>query len=371
MGNFSLLIKPVSADCNLNCRYCYYHNDNKTPHSAGSRPVRMNDDTLQRMIRAYMASDQDVYSFVWHGGEPSIMPLSFYEKAVAYQKKFARTGSVISNTFQTNGVQIPKNLARFMARYRFLCGISLDGPAQIHDRYRKTIDHGPSHAMVLKGIKTLSCAGVALNALTVVSQANVHHPVETYQYLKSIGFQYLHFIPCVEIGPDGSLADFAISGEAWGQFLIKVFNEWINNDVHTVSIRLFESILAKIVYYSAIDCQNSRECNRYLLVESNGDVFPCDFFVAPAFKLGNVTKTGLETIASSDTFTTFSKGKKKWPPQCNSCKFLQFCMGDCRKFRYKRNQNDSFLSLLCPGWKKFYTACLDRFHLLGQSVIQT
>lgn len=371
MGNFSLLIKPVSADCNLNCRYCYYHNDTEAPRSRGSRPARMSDSTLQRMIRAYMASDQDVYSFIWHGGEPSIMPVSFYEKAVAYQKQFARTGASISNTFQTNGVQIPEKLARFMARYRFLCGVSLDGPAQIHDRYRKTPGHGPSHAMVIKGIETLSCAGVALNAVTVVSQANVHHPVETYRYLKSLGFQYLHFIPCVEIGQDGSLAEFAISGEEWGRFLIKVFNEWIQNDVHTVSIRLFESILAKIVYNTAIDCHNSRSCNRYLVVEANGDVFPCDFFVDSAFKLGNLSETDLETIASFDKFKTFSKGKTNWHAQCNNCKFLQFCMGDCRKFRYKRGQSDIGLSLLCRGWKNFYTASLYQFRLLGQSVILT
>lgn len=363
MGNFSLLIKPVSSDCNLNCRYCYYHNPAK-----GSHPVRMGDHTLQRMIRTYMASDQDVYSFIWHGGEPSIMPLAFYEKAVAYQKRYAGPGACISNTFQTNGVKIPKNLARFMARYRFLCGVSLDGPAHIHDRYRKTPHQGPSHALVIKGIKTLSRAGVALNALTLVSQANVHHPQKTYRYLKSLGFQYLHFIPCAETGPDGTPAPFAVNADEWGQFLIKVFNEWIQNDVHTVSIRLFESILAKIVYNTAIDCQSSRSCNRYLLVEANGDVFPCDFFVAPTFKLGNLFQTDLKTIASSDKFNAFSQGKTKWHPQCNACKFLRFCMGDCRKFRCKKAQNDAHLSLLCRGWKKFYTATLDQFHLLSQSV---
>lgn len=368
MGNFSLLIKPVSSACNLNCRYCYYHNPAKAPEAKGSPPARMNERTLRRMIRTYMASDQDVYAFIWHGGEPSIMPLAFYEKAVAYQKQYAPPGARISNTFQTNGVQIPENLARFMARYRFLCGVSLDGPAHIHDQYRKTLHHGPSHALVIKGIKTLSGAGVALNALTLVSRANVHYPLKTYRYLKSLGFEYLHFIPCAETAPDGTAAPFAINGDEWGQFLIDIFNAWIKNDVHTISIRLFESILAKIVYNTAIDCQNSRSCNRYLVVEANGDVFPCDFFAAPAFKLGNIFQTNLETIALSDQFSLFSQGKTRWHPKCNNCEFLRFCMGDCRKFRCKKNQQDAHLSLLCRGWKKFYTATLDQFHLLSQSV---
>ncbi len=368
MRPFSLLIKPVSADCNLNCRYCYYQAPDIAPGKSSRIGHRMPPEVLQALMRAYMQTQQAIYSVIWHGGEPTLLPSDFYEHAVSLQKQYARKGARISNSIQTNGTLVSDKLARFMARYRFVCGVSLDGPAHLHDIYRRTPKGRPTHANVLEGICRLAHAGVPVNVLVLVSRANVHAPLEVYNYLKTRGFDYIQFIPCVEMDADGKRAEYAISGEQWGVFLLSIFNAWFEKDIGRISIRLFEAILAKKVQGIAIDCYSGDACNRYLVVEYNGDVYPCDFFVRPGHRLGNILENTFEEMLTSEQYLQFASRKRSWSDKCAKCRFLDLCMGDCPKFRYSLEPSNHQLSLLCSGWQAFFNETVDRFQWLGESI---
>lgn len=369
MPPFSLLIKPVSGDCNLACRYCYYQGYKGSLEEKRCQPSRMAVDVLAAVIRAYMQTDQAVYSMIWHGGEPTLLPVGFYEKAIGLQKQFARRGSRISNSIQTNGVNISESLTALMARYRFLCGVSLDGPPIIHDRYRRTKKDGATHHQVLETIRKLARAGIPVNILVLVSQANVHAPQYLYDYLTGCGFNYMQFIPCVELDAGGNRLDYAISSRQWGDFLLSIFNRWFGRDIGQISIRLFESILAKLVHGSAIDCTNSDACNRYLVVEHNGDVYPCDFYVRPEYRLGNILEQSFAPIFKDRRYQAFSSAKRIWSTNCKRCAFLDLCMGDCLKYRAgKKASGDRPISLLCSGWKHFFEASIDRFRYLAASI---
>ncbi len=368
MKPFSLLIKPVSADCNLNCRYCYYRSPEVSPGKAFQIPHRMSSDILQALMRAYMQTPQTIHSMIWHGGEPMLLPSAFYEHAVSLQKRYARQGAHISNSIQTNGVHVSEKLARFMAKYRFLCGVSLDGPAHLHDIYRRTKQNRPTHEKVLAGIHRLTNASVPVNVLVLVSRANVNAPMEIYQYLKACGFNYIQFIPCVEMDANGRCHEYAISGEQWGDFLLSIFNTWFEKDVGRISIRLFESILAKEAHGIAIDCYSGDACNRYLVVEYNGDVYPCDFFVKPQYRLGNILENPFEEILTSERYLRFASEKTNWSDRCASCRFLDLCMGDCPKFRSSLEPSNHPLSLLCSGWQAFFSGTIDRFQWLSEAI---
>lgn len=362
---FSLLLKPVSAACNLKCRYCYYQGGEPPAAGGGAAFPRMSAAVLESTMRAYMQTDQDVYSMVWHGGEPTLLPRAFFAQAVALQKRYAVRGARISNSLQTNGTRISEDLAAFMAHYRFLCGVSLDGPRHVHDRYRTTAQGKGTHAAALEGMARLARAGAAVNTLAVVSAANVGSPVETYRYLKSTGATHIQFTPCVEYDTRRRLRAYAITGRQWGEFLIAVFEEWFRHDIGVVSIRLFEAVLARLVHGVAIDCYNSGACNRYLVVEHNGDVFPCDFFVRPAHKLGNVLENSFEEMLGGEPYRRFAAAKQRWGDACTACEFLALCMGDCPKFRMPAETGASRTSALCAGWKMFYGKTLGRFQRLA------
>lgn len=370
---FSLLIKPASSDCNLRCRYCYY-GQKKDSISQGRIPQSssgMSDTVLEKVIQSYMQTEQDIYSMVWHGGEPTLMPVSFFEQAIALQKQYAVKGARISNSIQTNATIISDNLASFMARYRFLCGVSLDGPPDIHNLYRKTSTGKNTHAWALNGIASLQKRGVPVNILVLVSQANVRKPLEVYRYLKKKGFTHIQFIPCLEYDKNGQPLEHSISGEEWGDFLVAVFNEWFRYDLTIFSIRIFESILAKLVYNTAIDCYNSDRCNRYLVVEQDGGVYPCDFFVEKEYLLGNLLEDSFEDIIGSTTYRQFYGKKVRWHTECDTCEFQNLCMGDCLKFRMCGNMQAHTLSPLCRGWKTFYEQTLSRFHSLSKHLMSS
>lgn len=364
MTEFSLLIKPVGSACNLACRYCYYGTCRDKPRQRPDMTGAMSAEVLDRTIAAYMATGQPVYSMVWHGGEPTLLPVSFYEKAIELQKRHAPKGARIANSLQTNGVNISPELATLLGKYRFLCGVSMDGPPEVHDLYRQTHSGKATHRLVREGTRKLHDAGVPTNTLVLVSQANVHKPVATYRYLRNAGATHLHFIPCVEWDDKGQLHDEAITGEQWGRFLVSLFNEWRKHDVGTVSIRLFESLLAKLVNGMSIDCHTSKTCDRYLVVEANGDVYPCDFYVAPEHRLGNIMDTSFEAIRQSDKYRQFAVQKTNWNAQCEGCEFVTLCMGDCCKYRMKPGR----VSVLCEGWREFYTRTLPHFSTLAKRI---
>ena len=367
MRPFTLLIKPTCADCNLRCAYCFYLGKNALYPDTG--PHRMSDAVLERLIQSYMATKQPVYTFGWQGGEPTLMGVEFFRKITALQRRYGRPGVAVANGVQTNATLIDDALAAHWAEYRFLVGCSLDGPAELHDRYRRAANGAPTHADVLHGIETLRRHQVEFNILVLVSQANVGKAAEVYRYLTGQGFLYHQYIPCVEYDDTGRLLPFAIDGEAWGRFNIELFDAWqADNDTHRVSIRHFDAALVKMVDNGVSLCSMGRDCRQYFVVEHNGDIYPCDFFVESDLKLGNVMDTAWSAAQDSPVYKTFGLRKAAWHRACDACPHLDLCAGDCLKHRPQNSDGSPVLSVLCAGWSMFYAHARAGFEALAQSV---
>ncbi|MHA2184245.1 MAG: anaerobic sulfatase maturase [Promethearchaeota archaeon] len=361
----SLLVKPASADCNLRCQYCFYIDHLK---NVETQP-RMSEDILESMITGYMQTDQNNnYAFGWQGGEPTMMGLNFFKKVVELQIKYAPPNAVISNGLQTNGTLITNDLAEFFAEYRFLLGVSLDGPQYLHDYYRRTIGLKATHSQVLRGINHLRNHNVEFNILCLVNNKTVKKPGEIYQYLKDEGFLYHQYIPCVEFDEQGKLKPFSITGEDWGDFLCEIFEQWMKEDINKVSIRLFDSILNYLVSGAYSVCYMNNNCCQYFVVEYDGNVYPCDFFVRKDLLLGNVKTHSWYDLINSGTYTTFGYQKSEFNNSCNNCPFIAFCHGDCQKHRYNILNSSRTLSILCKGWKKFYVNTLPRFKAIANQI---
>ena len=369
MRPFSLLVKPASADCNLRCHYCFYLG--KCQLYPDSTRHRMSDLVLRRMISSFLATEQPQHAFGWQGGEPTLMGLDFFKKVTAYQDEFGRPGMSVSNGLQTNGTLLDDAWCEHLARYNFLVGVSVDGPAKIHDHFRTFVDGHGAHADVMRGIQALRRNQVDFNILTLVSRSNVARPRETYRYLCEMGVLFHQYIECVEFDPDGQLMPFAITGEQWGEFLCAIFDEWYSKDTRRVSIRLFDTILTLLVDQYANTCSAGRDCRQYLVVEYNGDVYPCDFYVREDLKLGNVLTDSWESMQASPIYEAFGCRKTQWNPKCDACEFVMLCAGDCPKNRLGHGSGDPRqLSALCSGWKRFYAHALPRFELLATEIRQ-
>jgi len=330
----------------------------------------MSDDVLTRMIGSFMATEQTQYAFGWQGGEPALMGLDFFRRVTELQEQHGRSGAVVANGLQTNGTLITDELAAHFARYNFLLGVSLDGPPRIHDHYRRYPDGRGSHGHVMRGIALLRKHKVDFNVLTLVNALNVREPRQIYRYLCDRGILFHQYIECVEFGEDGQLMPFAVSGEEWGDFLCAVYDEWVKADTRRVSVRLFDSILTMMVEGVANVCQMGEDCRQYYVVEHNGDIYPCDFFVQPELRLGNILNDSWEDVGKRQIYERFGARKRHWNPECRECEFLRFCAGDCPKNRSPNAQDPGRLSALCAGWKKFYAHSLDGFRRLADGIRQ-
>lgn len=366
MKPFSLLVKPASADCNLRCAYCFYLD--RCGLYPDSTRHRMSTEVLERMISTYMATAQPVHGFGWQGGEPTLMGTAFFEKVTAFQSRYGRPGAVVSNGLQTNGTLIDDALAAHLKRYQFLCGISLDGPPEIHDAQRITSGGGGSHAAVMRGINCLKRHGVEFNILTLVSQVNVGRAAEIYHYLCDQGFFFQQYIECVEADEHGRLRPYAINGEQWGRFLCELFDVWYERDTRRVSIRMFDSVLTRLVDGVSNVCFMGTDCRQYLVVEHNGDVYPCDFFVEKELKLGNIMNDSWEAMLQHPLYRQFGLRKRDWAEECVACPYLELCAGDCPKNRLCRGIDRGGLSVLCSGWKMFYAHALPRLEKLAGQI---
>jgi uncharacterized protein len=366
MKPFSLLIKPTSADCNLRCDYCFYLSRAALyPHTSRHR---MSAEVLEQLIRTYLATDQPQYVFLWQGGEPTLMGLEFFRRVTSLQRKYGRPGAVVANGVQTNGVLIDDALAAHWAAYHFLVGVSLDGPAAVHDRYRRTSGGHGSHSRVLQGIECLKRHGVEFNALVLVSTANVERGREIYEYLCELGIYYHQYIPCVEFDPRGRPLPFTITASQWGDFLCAVFDAWLAGDFRRVSVRLFDSILVRMLGGDHTICHMGRNCCQYFVVEYNGDVYPCDFFVEADTKLGNIMQDSWQALHDSPAYRAFGRQKSAWHKRCASCPYLDYCAGDCLKHRLYGGQGPRALSWLCEGWRQFYSHALPKLTRLAAEI---
>jgi uncharacterized protein len=330
----------------------------------------MSDIVLERMISTYMATEQPQYAFGWQGGEPVLMGIDFFKRAVELQKKYGRGGASVANGLQTNATLINDEFAKLFSQYNFLVGVSLDGPKEVHDYYRTNAKGHSSHKDVLRGIECLKRNRVEFNALVLINSKNVKQAKKIYHYLCEKGIFYHQYIPCVEFDNDGRLMSFSITGKEWGNFLCGIFDQWSKGDMKKVSIRFFDSILNLLVTGKSSICHMERNCCQYFVVEYNGDIYPCDFFVKKELKLGNIKENSWEQMQRSSKYFEFGRQKTVWHNRCDGCEYVNYCSGGCLKYRlYPPRPNDPRqLSWLCEGWKKFYRHSLFYFKDLALSI---
>lgn len=355
MEPFSLLLKPVSFRCNLNCRYCFYLPKQEL---FGAAAHRMSAGTLEAVVRSYLSCPMEQYQFGWQGGEPTLAGVGFYRQAVEFQRRYGRNAAIF-NALQTNGTRLDDEWGRFLHENRFLTGISIDGPAALHDRYRCYADGRGSHAEAVRGLGVLKRHRVEYNVLTLVSAANQEHPLDVYHYLREQGVRFQQYIDCVEFDRSGCLQPFALTPGKWGEFLCRIFDEWYRYDTMNVSIRLFDSILSRLTTGVPTVCPMSGNCCNYLVTEYNGDVFPCDFHVQPEYRLGNIRRTGFGKLWNASSFRNWGQNKEPHSERCASCRYLPLCMGDCPKNR------GGGCSVLCRDWQLFYSHTIERFEKLA------
>ena len=366
--NFSLLIKPASYSCNLRCTYCFYLE--KEAIFKKTRP-RMTPDVLERMIASFMSLDLPQYGFGWQGGEPTLMGVDFFKQVVALQQTHGKTGDHVSNGLQTNGTRLNDEFCDLLAKFHFLVGLSMDGPPEIHDSQRITHLGRGSHHLVMRGLENLDKHHVEHNAMCLVTQANVKKPALVYNYFKELGMFFHQYIECVEFDEKGKLLPFAVGGHEWGEFMCGIFDEWKKSgDMYTVSVRLFDSIIFRLVEGRQNVCAMAPDCRQYFCVEHNGDVFPCDFHVLPEWRLGNIMSDGWMDMFESDKFKNFGSRKNQWNDDCANCGYLDFCQGCCPKNRPGHGEDPRKKSVLCEGWKMFYSHTLDDFKRLARKVLR-
>ena len=364
-----IMLKPVGSVCNLACEYCYYLEKSKFYPDVKNHI--MTDQILEKFIKEYMECQtmQEVL-FTWHGGETLMRPISFYKKALELQRKYAG-GRQIDNCIQTNGTLLNDEWCQFFKENNFLVGVSIDGPQEFHDEYRRNRQGLPSFYKVMKGIELLKKHRVEYNAMAVVNDYNVDYPLEFYNFFKEIECRFIQFSPIVErIIPrkdgrylaspmdasDVPLADFSVSPEQWGNFLCTIFDEWVRNDVGKYFVQIFDATLANWVGVQPGVCSMAKTCGHAGVMEYNGDVYSCDHFVFPEYKLGNIRTKTLIEMMFCDRQQKFGNDKyDKLPRQCRNCKYLFACNGECPKNRFATTADgESGLNYLCSGYRKFF-----------------
>ena len=366
-----IMTKPAGALCNLACKYCYYLEKSKL-YTNNPRHV-MSDELLERFTRDYIAMQTSPnVLFTWHGGETLMRPISFYKKALELQKKYAG-GRNIDNSIQTNGTLITEEWARFFKENHFLVGVSIDGPQEFHDEYRKTRTGKPSFLQVMKGIQWLNRYGVEWNAMAVVNDFNGDYPLDFYHFFKEIGCHYIQFTPVVERyyrHPDGrmlaspidgavaELTDFSVSPEQWGKFLCTLFDEWVRNDVGEYFVQIFDSTLAGWMGVPPSLCSMGETCGHAGVMEFNGDVYACDHYVFPEFKLGNIYQDTLTNMMYSERQMRFGNNKRDLlTRQCRECDFLFACHGECPRNRFAQSRDgEDGQNYLCAGYYEYFVA---------------
>lgn len=364
-----VMLKPAGAHCNLACKYCYYLEKNKL-YPTAQRHL-MSDEMLEQFTREYIeAQTMNQVLFTWHGGEPLLRSIDFYRKALSLQQKYAG-GRRIDNVIQTNGTLLTDEWCEFFAQNHWLVGISIDGPQPDHDHYRLTAAGKPSWKKVMQGIKLLKKHGVEWNAMAVVNAYNANHPLEFYRFFKENGCQFLQFTPIVERltrHEDGrtlasladkdeiSLSEASVAPEQWSYFLCAIFDEWVRKDVGKIFVEIFDCTLANWMGISPGICAYSKECGHAGVMEHNGDVYSCDHFVFPEYKLGNIRDHSLIDMLYGEQQQEFSRLKhSSLPRQCKECDMEFACHGECPKNRFMKDKyGDSGLNYLCLGYYHYY-----------------
>ena len=366
---FHIMAKPIGPECNLDCSYCYY------TEKAALYPPRtqfcMTDAVLETYIKDYIAASAlPEIMFFWQGGEPTLLGLDFFESVVELQNKYKPENQTVTNSLQTNGTLIDDSWVGFLAENNFLVGISIDGPARLHDRFRVGKKDEKTFVKVEQAIKILQAGGVEYNTLTTVQRRNFRFGAEVYRYLRDLGVEYMQFIPIVERRrPDGELAgppdleaqnkktkitEWSVPQDGYGDFICAVFDVWRKSDVGKVFVQPFDVHLGLRMGEPSTLCVNARSCGKGLVMEHNGDLYACDHYVYSTHRLGNVMETPMQELVADVRQLKFGEDKhKKLPSECVACRFLTYCGGGCPKHRFMPSKSGGFdLNYFCPSYTK-------------------
>jgi uncharacterized protein len=371
VNGFHIMTKPIGPICNLDCKYCFYlEKENLYPNT---RHWAMPTGTLERYIQQYIAAQPlgEVH-FAWQGGEPTLLGVEFFRAVIALQQKYAE-GKSIRNALQTNGTLIDDKWGEFLAENKFLVGVSIDGPKELHDYYRVDKGNAPTFDRVMGGLIKLKTHNVEFNTLTVVSRHNSQHPLEVYQFLKEIGSEFMQFIPVVERKaaepqPDGlvliqpsfdrpaEVTEWSVEPLAYGKFLAKIFDEWVKKDVGRYFVQQFDVALEGWMGMEASLCVFRKTCGSALAMEHTGDLYSCDHFVYPENRLGNIMESDLDQMVGSEQQIRFGLDKRDSLPRvCRECDVRFACNGECPKHRFLTTPDgESGLNYLCAGYKYFF-----------------
>ncbi|MBS3771822.1 MAG: anaerobic sulfatase-maturation protein [Bacteroidales bacterium] len=369
---FNIMVKPIGPICNLNCTYCYYLEKKNLYESVQN--FKMSHKVLETFIKEYIQGQKaPVINFVWQGGEPTLMGIDFYKKAVELQQKY-KGNKTIENSFQTNATKIDEDWARFLAESEFLVGVSIDGPKWIHDKYRRYKNGQGSFDDVMKAIELLKKHRAEFNTLSVVNDYNSHYPRDVYRFLKGIESKFMQFIPIVEqyaapdedtpvelISPDfqgkSEVTEWSVNPKQYGKFLTTIFDEWVTRDVGKYFVQIFDTTLANWVNQNPGLCVFDRTCGEAAVLEFNGDLYSCDHFVYHENYLGNIMETPMVELMKSEKQMNFGLRKEyNLPEKCNKCKFKKMCRGGCPKNRVtETGVPEKRLNYLCEGYQHFFS----------------
>jgi uncharacterized protein len=348
----SLLIKPASAVCNLDCAYCFYLDREADPYKA--LPARrMTSETLERLVDTYLFYSYPNSVFAFQGGEPTLAGPAFFEKLVELQKQYGRDGQSVSNALQTNGILIDDRWCQIFHEYNWLIGISIDGPEELHDLYRFNKQGKGTWKKVMQGMETMKKNKVEFNVLCVLSQANVEKPKEVYRFFRGLGIDYIQYIPLSEFDAEGNPLPFTITPEQYGKFLVETFDLWWP-ERRKVRIRYFDNIAEALAGQRPGNCTMHETCDSYVVVEYNGDIYPCDFFVESGWKLGNINLDSWVEIARRQQRYSFAAKKTLAHPVCQVCEWQSICHGGCPKHRHDRYRRFEDLDYFCAAYKMVF-----------------
>ncbi len=374
---FHVMTKPIGPICNLDCKYCFYLEKEKL--YPDERKWKMSDEVLDKYIREYIEQQSAPrVDFAWQGGEPTLLGVGYFRKVVELQKKYAN-GKEIHNAFQTNGTLLDDEWGQFLAENQFLVGLSIDGPRHLHDHYRVDKKQNGTFDEVVRGLNVLKKHQVEFNTLTVVNRVNSRHPLEVYRFLRDIGSGFIQFIPLVErqaptrlkvLGfdladppepgmehdPDSPVTPWSVESHQYGRFLCDIFDEWVRTDVGRVFVQLFDVALGNWMGLGASLCLFAETCGSALAIEHNGDLYACDHYVYPQYRLGNIMNQSLGQMVQSEQQTKFGRDKRDTLPEyCKKCEVRFACNGECPKHRFiKTPDGEDGLNYLCPAYKKFF-----------------
>ncbi len=385
--SFSVMVKTAGPVCNLDCDYCYYlEKDALYPGKKFNlSSFRMNEEVLEKLIRDFITSQpQQTIEFVWHGGEPTLLGIEYFRKALTLQKKYAGEKEIL-NSFQTNGTLITDEWAEFLAENHFLCGLSIDGPKKFHDNHRRFPNGQGSWEKVVECARLFRKHGVEFNTMSVVNASNSKEPATVYEFLKSIGSRFMQFTPIAEriaLDPANPLSivdnrynkatavmEENVSATDWGNFLCRIFDIWVKNDVGTYFVNYFDNTLAAYAGQHPSLCSMAPYCGCSLAVEHNGDVYTCDHFVFEDYKLGNIFEKNIAEMAKSDQQLFFEQRKQDTlSRQCRNCPFIKACGGDCPKNRFVKNEDGESVSCLCEGFRMFFNHTRKHFEFMANEL---